>query len=849
MNTKLKEKKIDIWKIFFYIILTICVVIGEYYYVVDRLQDQNNRKIDVGEKFLKQFAKTSSITGIVTNIISEYKITENKKLLNVLEERISKEYEFVDGILYKDHVKDEKLIYKNKNVESIVSNYIDLNKLNYNDSGLYILNNNEKNQLVVICKLKKTDNLGEYIKIFIDMKEFVNEALSENEKKKYDLILLNENKNKLWGEKISLDRDIEILPIQVRNGEYYLQIAYKKISYIKEIVVTWAVVISIFIVYIIMSLIFFIITKKNRNINELKEIGLKLTTEVEKRKAVEERYKLAIEASNDIIWEYDAKEQVLVFSDNWKTLFDVSQKVYIGHISECLKNICYKEYYDVLNNVIDQLFKRNLNNFKIELKGKGLNGECKWMHMKGIVVLDEYNNIIKIGGAITDITENKKNEEKIRFLAYNDSLTGLKNSKKFNEDLEKSINNSINRGTSGALLFLDLDDFKKVNDILGHDYGDRLLKEMGITISKVIDNNADVYRIAGDEFAIIINDIKDSDEIEKTAKNIVDSFKGGFNILGKYIITSVSLGISKFPKDGISAVEIFKNADTAMYKAKEEGKGKYRFFDKLISEELIKKVDMENKIRKAIVNKEFCVYYQPKINIKSNSIDGFEALIRWNSSEYKRWVSPMEFIPIAEEAGFISELGNLVLEEVCRNLNEWKRKDIKVNKVAINISPIQLNKDNFKEGLFNLLNLYNISPESIELEMTETAVMQNLQKNIMILKDLINDGISIALDDFGTGYSSLSYLLNLPITLLKIDRCFIKGIDEKKLNKGLVEAIVKLSHDINLKVVAEGVETEGELYALKEIDCDIIQGYYFSKPISKIEVEDFVKNFQELNLN
>lgn len=843
MHIKTKGKKFDIRKVLFYTILTICVLTGEYYYIADRLKEQNDSKIELSQKFSKQFVKTSSVTGVVTNIISAYKTLGSNKIFKLLEEKMSKEYGFVDGIIYKEYEKDEKLIYKNIKVSNIVSKNIDLNKLNYNDSGLYILNNDDKNQLVIIYKLKNMDNLGEYIKIFVDMDEMVNETLNENEKKKYNLRLLCEDKTELWGYKVNLEKNFKSFDVKVRNGQYYLEIGYKNMFYLKDLAIDVIIVLAMFILYIVMSYIFFIITKKNKHIHELKEISLKLSKEVEKRKEVEEKYKLAIEASNDIIWEYDVKEKKLEFSDNWKILFDANQKKYVGDIFECLKGICDEEYYDILRVVIKQVSERKINNFKIELKGKYLNGQSKWIHMKGIVVVDDYNNIIKVGGAITDITENKNNEEKIKFLAYNDSLTELKNSKKFNEDLQKSINNSINKGVIGALLFLDLDDFKKVNDILGHDYGDRLLKEMATTLCRGVDKNANVYRIAGDEFAIIINDAKDISEIEKTAKNIVDSFKGGFNILGKYIMTSVSLGISIFPVDGLNAVEIFKNADTAMYKAKEEGKGKYRFFDKLICEEIIKKVDMESKIRKAIENKEFCVYYQPKINIKNNSIAGFEALIRWYSEEYKRWVSPMEFIPVAEEAGFISELGNLVLEEVCRQLNEWERKEIKVRKVAINISPIQLNKDNFKEGLFNLLSLYNVSPKSIEVEMTETAVMQNLEKNIGILKDLINNGVSIALDDFGTGYSSLSYLLNLPINILKIDRCFIRGLDEKKLNKGLVEAIVKLAHDINLKVVAEGVETESELEILKEIDCDIVQGYYFSKPISKGEVEEFIKQF------
>ena len=550
----------------------------------------------------------------------------------------------------------------------------------------------------------------------------------------------------------------------------------------------------------------------------------------------DERYRLALECSNDLMWEWN-----LVTGE-----FFVSDKVYDITGYKLDKDVNIIKFMGELIHPDDLEiartdFQNHINNltkiYKSEYRIKNDDGDYIWISSRGKVLRDSEDKVIKFAGSTTDISDRKISEEKIRVMAFYDSLTKLPNRTLFmnrlNEQLE--LLNSQNQKKKGAVLFIDLDNFKNINDTMGHEYGDKLIIHLAKQFESLIDKKDTICRFGGDE-SILLHPYDKESELEHYAKRFLDLFNKTLKIDNKQMFITASIGVALYPKDGTDKNTILKNADSAMYKAKELGKNRFALFDPEIYLKLERKTCIERILRTAIKNNELSINYQPQYDAQNNKIFGFEALLRLNSKELG-FISPLEFIPIAEECGYITQLGQWVLNESCKQSVKWLHSGYKFKSISVNISSVDLQQPDFLKNIKDILKNTSINPNILELEITETVLMQSFDSSINILKKLMDMGIRIALDDFGTGYSSLSYLRKIPISTLKIDKSFIDNITSNKKEESIINNIIQMAHSMDLKIVAEGVETTEQLSILKERNCDYIQGYYFSKPLPASEVE------------
>ena len=462
--------------------------------------------------------------------------------------------------------------------------------------------------------------------------------------------------------------------------------------------------------------------------------------------------------------------------------------------------------------------------------------------------VEVYYGKIKIGGktrlfsTIQDITKQKDAESKIKELIYYDTLTHLPNRRMFFKNFENLISHDKNSNSKITLLNIDLDGFKKINDNFGHDIGDKLLKKVADRLRKKIRKCQIIYRMGGDEFAIIIQNLSSREDISVISNRIRNFLKTPFRINDKEIFISASIGIAIYPYDGTNVNNLLKNSDIAMYKSKNRGKDIYSFFSEEMNFNTKITMEIETNLRNAIKNNEFQLYYQPKIDVLKNKVIGAESLLRW-FKDGKQYMGPFEFICIAESTGFILEIDKWVLLTACTQIKNWAKIGIKDQKISVNISGKHFKQNRIIKTVKEVLKKVNIPKGTLEIEITEGAFMEDMEESIVILNELRAMGIEISIDDFGTGYSSLSYLKNLPIDRIKIDRSFISNILNGKKDAAIVKTIITMANLLDLYVIAEGVETLEQLELLSENGCSEIQGYYFSKPIPAIEYEDFVKNW------
>ncbi len=446
---------------------------------------------------------------------------------------------------------------------------------------------------------------------------------------------------------------------------------------------------------------------------------------------------------------------------------------------------------------------------------------------------------------IEDISEQKRNEQAIHQLAYYDALTGLENRSYFTEKVEKIL--SQEGGFEAALLFIDLDGFKRINDSLGHTTGDELLKVIAQRFTHSTRTNQDntyLCRFGGDEFIFYLHDIS----FEDTAKlclRILQQVEQVIHLNNNEVQITASIGVACIPKHGKNLNDLLRFADTAMYAAKKDGKNTYAVYDSKMEETLSRGLLIEKHLRKAIDNNEFTLHYQPQINIKTHQITGVEALIRWNNKTLG-FVPPDQFIAIAEDSAQILAIGNWVAQTAIAQLKTWQNTIYKNTRIAINVSSQQLTKINFISDINLWLTEAGVAPHLLEIELTERSIMSNANTNIALFNNIRQQGMSLAVDDFGTGYSSLSYLKRFPLNILKVDKSFVDGLPEDADDVSISATIINLAHSLNMFVVAEGVENKEQLSLLKDLGCDMIQGYYFSRPLPIKKLEEWIK---EYNLN
>jgi predicted signal transduction protein with EAL and GGDEF domain len=442
----------------------------------------------------------------------------------------------------------------------------------------------------------------------------------------------------------------------------------------------------------------------------------------------------------------------------------------------------------------------------------------------------------------------------MQHMAFYDDLTGLTNRNLFKIMLGKSMAQARRSEKEIAILILDIDDFKRINDTLDHSVGDQLLKEVSGRLTGVV-READILsrlgpddaeamtvaRFGGDEFTVLLSEMSSSQDAAKVAQRIREAFTLPIYLNNHEVFITMSMGIAVYPVDGRNSDSLLKNADTAMYQVKKQGKNNYRFYKQCMNAASLSNLKLEGELRRAIANDEFLLNYQPQIEMKSGKIVGIEALVRWNDPE-KGIVSPGEFIPVAEESGLIAPIGEWVLDTACWQMKVWQNAGIEPVRFSVNLSAQEFIQKDLVRIVSQTLECHNLIPDYLELEITETMLMKNADKAIEMLRRLKDMGIRIAIDDFGTGYSSFSYLRRFPLDVIKIDREFIKDIPTNTDDMAIVSAIIAMAHRLNMSVVAEGVETVEQLDFLRELGCDVVQGFLLSRPRPVEEVTFLLAN-------
>lgn len=469
--------------------------------------------------------------------------------------------------------------------------------------------------------------------------------------------------------------------------------------------------------------------------------------------------------------------------------------------------------------------------------------DCRFNHQKGIqltihiktVPIVIYNEIKGIYVIMRDISEQAKHAETLKYMAFHDELTGLLNRRALLEDLDSEIQLSIETYKEFALLSIDLDRFKYLNDTLGHLIGDEILKKVATRLTSIQANGIKVYRQGGDEFMLLLLDIN-RQEVSRIAEKILSSFTSSFYINSREYYISPSIGVSMYPVDGKDSETLIKNADEALYQVKERGKAHYQFYRSDMNSAINNVVSLETHLRKAIEKNELILNYQPQIVLETIQVKSFEALIRWNCAELGV-ISPGEFIPLAEETGLIIPIGNWVIETVCKQIKKWNEEGHKDIRIAINVSPKQFQQSNLVQTIKMMLDFYQVSPSSLEIEITEGA-MHDKKETIPVLKKIKELGVTISVDDFGTGYSSLSYLKQFPLDVLKIDQSFVRDILLNEKDAAITSTIIHLGRSLGLEVIAEGVEEAAQVEFLLKAKCQKAQGFYFARPLPPEDIEN-----------
>ncbi|MFD1735613.1 EAL domain-containing protein [Bacillus salitolerans] len=468
---------------------------------------------------------------------------------------------------------------------------------------------------------------------------------------------------------------------------------------------------------------------------------------------------------------------------------------------------------------------------------------CQLVHKSGDALFVQLKMIpIVIYGTITggyciirDITDQVRNDEVMKFIAFHDHLTGLPNRSSLKEDIVQFVQDATYNKESFSLMYLDLDRFKFLNDTMGHNMGDLLLKEVATRLLSIEQNKGTVYRQGGDEFIFILQNTNRF-ETHDIAEQILDLFRTPFLLNSQEFFVTPSIGISMFPRDGSDGETLIKSADTALYRVKERGRGHFQFYSNDMRKGNSHIMLLETCLRKAIKKDELLLYYQPQVDLSTGKISSFEALLRWNCG-LLGFVSPAEFIPLAEETGLILPIGEWVIEEVCRQQKEWHEKGYNEIAVAINLSARQFQQPNLVEVIKNSLHKNNVNPSILEIEITEGA-MQDTRETIVILQRLKELGVQISVDDFGTGYSSLSYLKRFPLNTLKIDQSFVKDVLTDSKDAAIITSIIHLAQSLGFNVIAEGVELEEQAQFLLRKGCHKAQGFLFSRPLPANQIEE-----------
>jgi len=568
-----------------------------------------------------------------------------------------------------------------------------------------------------------------------------------------------------------------------------------------------------------------------------RDITLRKRTEQQMARA-KERLDLALAGSSLALWDWDLASNRVYFNENWSRLLGDPPRESTFTGDEVLR-WSHPHDREVFRVAVGNASKGVSEEFDCEYRVPNAAGEWIWVHWRGKVTERRPDGAaLRMTGTSTNITKRKRAEERAEWLATRDSLTGLPNRILLHDRLEQGIVNAARHNTGFAFMFIDLDRFKTINDSLGHHVGDELLKAVAQRLSACVRASDTVARLGGDEFAVILENLRDTDDegAQQVAEKMIASMAAPLLVEKQALNTSCSIGISLYPTDGRDSAALMKNADVAMYYAKEKGRNNYQFFSADMNARAQERLSVENYLRLALRRNELVLHYQPRMKVDTGDLVGVEALIRWQHPR-RGLLAPGKFIDVAEDSGLIVTIGEWVLETACAQVRAWQKARPGL-RLSVNLSVGQVvDGERLFAAVEQSLRRSGLKPASLELELTESHLMQNIAEKAALLNRLGDLGVGIAIDDFGTGYSSLSYLKRLPVDAIKIDHSFVRDIEEDPNDEAIIRAIIAMAHSLRLAVVAEGVETGAQLSALRQLGCDEYQGFLESPGLPAVEFE------------
>jgi diguanylate cyclase (GGDEF)-like protein/PAS domain S-box-containing protein len=582
---------------------------------------------------------------------------------------------------------------------------------------------------------------------------------------------------------------------------------------------------------------------EDRELQSAIEIALYKHLMEKKLRVSEERYALAMQATNDGIWDWDLNTNEIFYSSRWRHMLGLNDTSCLSHPDDWLNRV-HPEDREKLTAALDAHLAGLIPTLETEYRILHQDGAYRWMMCRGLALLNSQGKPYRFAGSQSDITTRKTLEEQLIHRALHDELTRLPNRALFMDRLQIELEQLRNRHDRKiAVMFLDIDHFKIVNDSLGHAKGDALLELFSQRLEQCLRPGDTVSRFGGDEFAILLSSFQADEDALKVADRIHNVLQSPFSIDGCEIFAYASMGIVFANESHQSPEDLLRDADIAMYYSKNSGRSRFQVFNPQMRDNTVTRLQQEVELRSALANHEFILHYQPVFALDGLKIIGFEALIRWQHPT-RGLLFPGDFIKVAEQSSLIVPIGEWVLHTACKQVQTWVDACGKPLRIAVNLSASQLNHKNLLPMVKSALAESHLSPANLELELTESVALQNFDQSIQTLKTLREMGVSIAVDDFGKGYSSLDYIKNLPSNTLKIDRSFIQNLihsgPESSSESAIVLAMITMAHQLHLKVVAEGVETECQLNILAEMNCDQIQGFYTGKPVPPQDISTLI---------
>ncbi len=556
----------------------------------------------------------------------------------------------------------------------------------------------------------------------------------------------------------------------------------------------------------------------------------------------EERYALAAAGSNDGLWDWDLKSGQIYLSERWKSILGYADHE-IDATPESWFELVHPEDLELLKTQVEAHLEGRTPHFENEHRIRRRAGDYRWVLSRGLAVRDEGGEPYRFAGSQRDITHRKQAEERLTWAALHDELTGLPNRALFMDRLDNAVKRFRRRNDQHfGVLFLDLDRFKVINDSLGHLAGDKVLRSISRRLESCLRIGDTVARLGGDEFAVLLEDVADFSEVDKVAERIDQELEKPFHVGGHEFYSAASIGVALSSTGYERAEDLLRDADTAMYRAKSEGRGRRVFFDPAMHERAMARLHLENDLRRAVDRQEFEVYFQPLVELAAGRLRGFEALVRWRHPE-NGVMAPRQFLKVARETGLAPRIGWWVLAEASRRMKAWQQRFAWAGELAVsvNLDARQLSSAELLERVESELAACDLAPRCLELEITEAMIVDNPERTGKVLARLRGQGIRLYVDDFGTGYSSLSQLHRFPVDTLKIDRSFIGRMSAEGEDLEIVRTIVALARNLKLTVLAEGVETPEQLALLRDLGCEYAQGFLFARPLAPGAVEDLLE--------